>query len=306
MSVARYTHEQAKDLINIYRRLFPLKSAHWPTLKAYWDFQRMRPWSCITTNFHEVSFDRLLAFDAARRSWRRSDRHAEDGAALAALASNFDCGYSLGLSPWTDSALHATVTNETRTLVALVGHDWYPIVPKRGPVEARPPLDIFQLIGAEDPQWRRYADGIPTSEAFHRAGVGLLFLNLVPDFRHPDAAAEKEFPFPPGYGYQDCLSGLLAALESAHAYLPIQKVITWGSPAWEAVRELVVGPGSRMSVTEAAHTGGGGGFKFRSERYPWRIHAFPHPTPSKRHLLWTAQLMKIYTELWVGLCPAVT
>jgi len=296
----RYSFEDASRLLSLYRRLFPQESKHWGSLGTYWDFPRSRQWSRLTTDFHTVSMEEICSFDAARRAWSPTGEAQEKGKSLSDLASAHGCGYSLGISPWTDSALHATVTPDTKSMVMLVGHDWYPIVPKRGPVEARPPLDIFPLLDSTDPQWSGYADGIPSAEAFRRAGVGLLFLNLVPDFRPPGMTAEKAFPFSPGFGYPECLSGLLAALNSTQAVFPLLGLITWGSPAWELLRGLLGKQAAHMGVSEAARFGGRAGFVLNFQAHPWRVHPFPHPTPSKRYLLWTSQLMKNYEEMWSG------
>ncbi len=194
------------------------------------------------------------------------------------------------------------MTPNTKSLIALVGHDWYPIVPKKGPVEARPLLDIFPLLDSADPKWKEYADGLPSAVEFKQASVGLLFLNLVPDFRPPDSPAEKEFPFhAPTFDYSKCVTGLLAALNSAHQHLPIRSVVTWGSYVWEHLRDKAMDQPTRLGVTLAARQYGEDGCSLGSGDCQWRVHPFPHPTPSKRHLLWTSDLEAVYRNLWNAL-----
>lgn len=299
MAPNRYSEGEAQALLGLYQSLFPAGGAHWKGLKDYWDFSRVRPWSCLTTNFNDVTMDQVLALDGARRRWRPSGDLQKQGEDLSAMASTSGCGFSLGISPWTDSVLHSTVTQDTTSLVALIGHDWYPIVPKRGPIEARPPLDIFRLLDSTDPRWKGYADGLPSVEEFKQAGVGLLFLNLVPDFRPPNTSSEGAFPFhATTFDYSACVTGLLTTLESAHDHLPIRGVVTWGKPAWEALRDFIKDHEVCFGVSEAARLHGENGLAWASSKQPGRIHPFPHPTPGKRHLLWPQELEAGYRRMW--------
>jgi hypothetical protein len=297
-----YTDAQVETLLQLYRRLFPKEEDRgWNEVGVYWDFARSRPWSCLTTDVHAVSSAQIRDFDTARRAWLRSDDPREDGQALACLARTHGCGYSVGVSPWTDSALHVTVTPETTKLIVLVGHDWYPIVPMRGPAEARPPLDYFPLLDSADPQWCAYADGMPYAEDFRRARIGLLFLNLVPDFRPPNVSAEGRFPFghPTAFGYSHCASGLRTAIKLASTTFCISHVVTWSSNAWGALREHAEDEEmKKLSVTKAAHGGGTDGHSWPLGQHVLRIHPFPHPLPSKRHLLWTPGLFDAYKQTW--------
>src|SRR5262249_26153395 len=69
-------------------------------------------------------------FDAARRAWRPSGDPVQDGCRLARLARDHGCGYSVGITRWTDSTLHVTLTPETRKLIVLG--------PRSGPAARRP------------------------------------------------------------------------------------------------------------------------------------------------------------------------
>jgi hypothetical protein len=300
MSASRFSDDEASFLLSLYRRLFPRDGKGWPALADYWDFRRTRPWNCLTTDFHGTTLAQVRDLDARRRAWDATGDAARDGAFLAHLAARAGCGFSLGLGPWTDSALHATVTPTTKSLVVLVGHDGASIVPPRGPAEARPPLEILPLLDAQDPAG--HALGLPTAEAFRRAGVGLLYLNLVPDFRAPGLAPEKDFPFQtPGFGYAECAAGLLAALESAAALHPVRGVVTWGTRPWEALRGPSQACGGGLGVSQAALRGGRAGFALGEGPHALRVHPFPHPAPGRRHLLWTPALQEAYAVLWTGL-----
>jgi len=301
--VARYTDEQVECLLELYRRMFPDAVDGDPS--TYFDFGRSRTWSCLTTDFRALDIAaRIRQLDLARRAWRRSGRCEEDGQALARLAHRYQCGYSVGINPWTDSALLFTVTRATKELIVVVGHDWYPVVSSQGYVEARPPLDIFRLLDSHDPRWRKYADGVPTAKQFRRAEIGLLFLNLVPDFRPPGTAAEGRFCFTdPGFSYWTCAEGLRPALELARKSFRLLHVITWGSPVWKALRRFAPGGDAKtLSITEAAKHGRRG-FDWLLGQETVRIHPFPHPLPSRRHLNWSKGLFDAYRAMWGELVP---
>ncbi len=55
MGPNRYSLGEVQALLGLYQALFPVRSAQWCRLKDYWDFPRIRPLSCLTTNFHEVT-----------------------------------------------------------------------------------------------------------------------------------------------------------------------------------------------------------------------------------------------------------
>jgi hypothetical protein len=303
--VARYTVEEVERLLQLYRRLFPnTDGGSWDQVAKYWDFGRSRQWSCLTTNFHAVTPDQIRNFDAARRLWCESDNPEEDARALAGLAREHRCGYSVGISPWTDSALHATVTADTKELIVVVGHDWYPIIPKKGEVEARPPMNFFPMLDSAYPQWQGYADGMPKAEDFCRAGIGLLFLNLVPDFRLPNTSADGTFPFkdPSAFGYPHCAKGFREALTLAQTNFRILDVVTWGGPVWKELRCLAADTGAAtLAVTEAAERGGAKGFSWPLAQHTMRIHPFPHLAPRRRRLLWKPpELFEAYRGMWNG------
>ena len=300
----RYTDEQVECVLQLYRQIFSNRGAGWRQVAEYWDFGRSRQWSWLTTDFHAVTAGQILTFDAARRNWCRSNRPENDAEALVNLAREHKCGYSLGISPWTDSALQATFTPETTKLIVLVGHDWYPIVPLRGPVEARPPLDSFRLLDSADDVVRAYARGMPSAEDFHRAGIGLLFLNLVPDFRPPNAKSDGTFPFTDRtFHYDHCAAGIKEALRLAQARFRILRVVTWGNSAWEAFRYGVGDHDSAwlgVKAASAQYGQAGVPWQIDTDQETFSIHPFPHPLPSKQHLNWTSELFAAYSEMWKG------
>jgi hypothetical protein len=304
-AVARYKDQEVANLFGVYRRLFPnTDSATWGQLAGYWDFSRSRAWSCLTTNFHAVTLAQICAFDAARREWCKNGDPQQDGQALDKLARTHRCGFSLGINPWTDRLLHQTITKATRKLIVLVAHDWYPIVISHkktnvSEVWALPPLDPYLLLDAPDSQWRMYTDGMPKGEDFCRHEVGLLFLNLVPDFRPPAAAAHGRFPFPDAttFDYPKCVDGLVAALESAQDAIPIRDVVTWGGHAWRHLSRSGRCPAAGRGLMAAASSAGEG-FTWQPREHTWQLHPFPHPCFQSN---WKKELKDTYRKMWARL-----
>jgi hypothetical protein len=306
--VRRYTDEEANSLLERYREIFPKEpKKDWDALARYWDFGRTRRWSCSTTDFHAVSLEQIRALDAARRAWRPAPDASpeQNGEALARLAREHGCGYSIGINRWTDSGLHDTVRPDTRELIALVGHDRYPIVERGGNIDdCRLPLNIHPLLDSPDP--RRgggYAKGIPSAEHFRRAKIGLLYLNLVPDFRPPNTSAEGKFRFedPDSFGYPHCAKGLREALKVARTSYHICHVVTWSKYVWKALREFAEDKAvKKLRVKEAAKRGEADGFPWLLGEHILRIHPFPHTVPGRQSLNWTTELWEAYRKMWNG------
>jgi hypothetical protein len=113
------------------------------------------------------------------------------------------------------------------------------------------------------------------------------------------------FPFADSaaFGYPECVNGLLAALESAHAAYPIPGVVTWGVPAWKHLRDSDRRI-PKQGIIAAALSGGAQGFAWQPRKHLWRIHPFPHILPSKRHLNWKSPLMDAYRGMWTTFLSA--
>jgi hypothetical protein len=150
-----------------------------------------------------------------------------------------------------------------------------------------------------------YGRGLPPSAQFRAAKIGLLYLNLVPDFRPPGEEPEGEFPFDDrvAFGYPHCARGLRSALSLAQTAFPIRHVVTWSRPVWEALRGFTADIGARrLGLTEAAKRGGARGFPWPLDGHTLSIHPFPHTVPGRWHLNWDRYpgLFEAYREMWNG------
>src|SRR5262249_20361691 len=135
-------------------------------------------------------------------------------------------------------ALFRTFTGTTRRVVIVLAHDWYPIVSDpMAEIEARPPLRNFRFLGTDDAKWRKYSEAVP-GEELRQQGLALLYLNLVPDYRHPGADIEGPFPFkdPDTFGYDHCVEGFEAICAAVATQYEIAGISSWGRHVWESLR----------------------------------------------------------------------
>lgn len=235
-----YTRDEVRGLTEAYKQVFgPIN----PELRAYWDLDRKREWGCLTTDFHASTFEQYE--EASRRAISIEQTIFEPvarGEALREVTRATGVGLSIGVSPWTDHGLHQTYeqNKHKKELTIILGHDWYPIVPKRA---TKPhPVDI--------PLWRydglhglpKYIDVGAVPRPIIDKSEMLLFLNLKPDFRPPDSPSTG--PFDP---YNRCAEGFATLVESVSMKFKV-KVISWGNPAWHHLSRLVVGAKKAQGV----------------------------------------------------------
>jgi hypothetical protein len=219
-----YSPESVAQIQHAYRSIFPKIT---PELAAYWGLDRQRPWSCLTTDFHEATFAKLQDLHARTREIDRMGLTFEaKGRALRGASLDLGVGFSIGISPWTDNLLARTYSDEKDNAVILLGHDWYPIVPDERP-SGTPLLATDSLHHVE-----RYWPGAPETVLEGRT-VGL-FVNLYPDYRPPgDPKCGNLRQY--GYSYAQCLAGLDAMMTEVGKRFKQVQLVSWGSNVWAAL-----------------------------------------------------------------------
>lgn len=197
-------------------------------LDEFLDLDRTRDWSVLTSDFRNITFAQATAFheEVVKLSDANRDAKAADlGARLAALARQSGIGFSLGLSPWTDSLLLKTFSDATRRVIIILGHDWYPIVTptsSTGRYAAMSPL-FRQCMESE------YPAGIP-AEFLNKRSCGVFFLNLYPDFRAPGGSTQGVTTA------RNFTKAFSACCEAIARNYEIACIVSWGSHVWDALR----------------------------------------------------------------------
>lgn len=250
-----YTRDQVTMITGAYKRIFGPIGAE---LREYWDLDRKRDWGCLTTDFHNATFEQY-----ERASRRAIEIEAtildpmERGKALRKVTKDERVGLSLGVCPWTDHGLFQTYEENKHNsqLTIILGQDWYPIVPEgRKPHPVDVPL-CRRIVGRED------LAGLLVSKKYIRVGAVpakimegkelLLFLNFKPDFRPPNTPVTGRFdPYP------RCTEGFNALIEAVSRNFKVQ-VISWGAPVWKVLRDQVVGMKERLGVCQNAKKNAG-------------------------------------------------
>ena len=227
-----------------YREIFPKLTDDLPT---YWDLggSRKRDWSFLTTNFHEVGYERMLALHAdvdALQSQYVSDRKTtshddleglckKTAIALRDLTKKHQSGLSIGVCPWTDHGLLQTYSPEKQRVTLVVGHDWYPVIPlKLHPLDS--PLCVSGLHALEEKQTMRYVEGAPRS--IYDGSSVYLFVNLVPDYRPPGADLVGKWT-----EYGQWRPGFIALVRALAERFDSVQMISWGSQVWSVLRKHV-------------------------------------------------------------------
>jgi hypothetical protein len=237
-----YTVSQINHILNAYKSLFPSTEGE---LASYWDYGRTRPWSCITTDFHRVSIETIQAFDAAVRQIGDTGlSHQILGQRFKGISRQYNVGYSLGISPWTDDLLLRTFSERTKFVVIILGHDWYPIVvnAKGKLVVPTPPLQQCSIL--DDPV---YSDAIPNSLC-KVEDCAVLFMNLYPDFRPPDSDITGALD-----NYRKWIKGLEAVCKSISQQYCLVCAISWGEHVWKAVRSHLSIEWQQLGIMAAAN-----------------------------------------------------
>lgn len=254
MPMADYSIDEVGRILGIYRALFP--NTH-GALDAYWDYERHREWSLLTTDFHRDDRPAILAFDKAVRQFETEVRRNYSpselinsvavqvtvGGRYRELALAHHLGYSLGISPITDDLLLRTFSEQTTRIVVVLAHDWYPIVTRgtdgRNPFLPIPPLRRYSILSEHS-----YEPAIrPLMEA---RDCAIVFLNLYPDFRGPGAKKTGSLG-----DYSQWVTGFIAVCESIAARFELAGVISWGSPVWMALRKMLDSPFRDLGIMAA-------------------------------------------------------
>jgi hypothetical protein len=254
MKMADYSNDEATRILSIYRALFP--STH-GALAAYWDFERHREWSLLTTDFHNDDLPAITALDTATRQFENEVRRnynlselinsvtVQDTVArrYRELAIIYHAGYSLGVSPITDDLLLRTFSEKTKRVVIVLGHDWYPIVTTspdgRNLFLPVPPLRRYSILSEKS-----YEPAV--RPLINRRDCAIVFLNLYPDFRGPGINKLGSLG-----DYTQWVKGFIAVCESIAARFELAGVISWGTPVWTALRKRLDTPFRDLGIMAA-------------------------------------------------------
>jgi hypothetical protein len=234
-----YTPKRVAEIQRAYQSIFPTIA---PELADYWGLERQRPWSCLTTNFHDATFAKLESLHQRARDIDRMGLSFDArGRALRDASLTLGVGYSIGISPWTDNLLERTYSDDKDSAVILLGHDWYPIVPDERP-SGTPLMANDSLHGVE-----RYWSGAP--ETVLEGGTVGLFVNLYPDYRppgDPKCGSLRKY----GYSYAQCLAGLDAMMVAVRKRFSKVQLVSWGSNVWGALSPRVHAVRSDILLSE--------------------------------------------------------
>jgi hypothetical protein len=236
-----YSESETNRLLAAYRHVFgPITSE----LRSYWDLDRKREWGCLTTDYEKASYAQLLKASKEAVYVERNITHTDArGKALRAITQSLGVGLSIGVCPWTDHGLHLTYdeNHAGQRATIILGHDWYPIVPARA--KTMHPVDVPLRRGLGLHGVKKYINIGAVPRAIYDRRELLLFMNLKPDFRAPGAKSVGPFN-PPGL---DSLRGFEAVVRGLMRNRDV-RVISYGSPAWEVLRDRVDGLKKRQGI----------------------------------------------------------
>lgn len=217
----KYTEEETQHILAAYNQLFDEPTAE---LLKFMDLSRKRAWSCLTSDFRTLTFEKVREFDRQINDLSLSSKSTREiGECLVDLSRSAGVGYSMGLCPWTDYLLLNTFKKTSKEILIVVGHNWYPIVTKNKCYVADSPLN------QDNPtcDWM-YAKALPT-QLFNDPDLAILFVNLNPDFLPPGdnkTGDTDTAQFIPGF------AGLC---KSVSKVFRIKAVFSWGSPVWQSL-----------------------------------------------------------------------
>jgi len=259
-----YTRDEVKQITDAYQQIFgPIGTE----LRDYWDLNRKRDWGCLTTDFHNASFDQYEEASARAIEIETTvSDPVQRGLALRDITRKTGVGLSLGVCPWTDHGLFQTYgqNRHQQRLTVILGHDWYPIVPRRA---KKPyPVDVPLSRDAGLRGLTKYINVGAVPAAIMDKSEVLLFLNFKPDFRPPNEPVKG--PFEP---YDRCSEGFNALVEAASREFKVQ-VISWGANVWQLLSKQVTDLRKPLGVCVHARTNEGFG-------RPLELHCGQHTVP---------------------------
>lgn len=243
-----YTRDQVKVIIDAYRHIFgPIGNE----LREYWDLDRKRDWGCLTTDFHKSTFEKYD--EASRRAIKAEEKFGDPkelGFALRKITQETGVGLSIGVCPWTDHGLFQTYEQNKHKgqLTIILGHDWYPIVPKPLPEKEPHPVDMPLCCDQGLHTCKKYITAGAVPRAIVEKSELLLFLNFNPDFRKPNDPVAGRFD---PSTYRRCAEGFNALVEAVARNFKVQ-IISWGAPVWESLREQVKDTNEALGVMQNA------------------------------------------------------
>ncbi|MGT2455477.1 hypothetical protein ACU4GI_20495 [Cupriavidus basilensis] len=228
-----YTRDQVELITDAYKHIVgPISSE----LREYWDIDRNRDWGCLTTDYERATFEQYE--EASKRAIEVEASIAdpvERGHALREITRATGVGLSLGVCPWTDHGLFQTYeqNRDKGRLTIVLGHDWYPIVPRRAkkphPVDV--PLSRFEGLRG----LTKYINVGAVPSTILDGSELLLFLNFKPDFRPPNSPSTGRFE-----PYDRCAEGFGALVEAVSRQFKVQ-VISWGGDVWKLIGKQMLG-----------------------------------------------------------------
>lgn len=247
MTTEMYSRGDVGRISHAYKGIFPTVS---PSLADFWGYSRERPWSLVTSDFRNASYEQYAQLhDSARKiDAARFPNLDAKGLALRAAVREAGVGYSLGINPWTDNLLLETYTENSDRLTIVLAHDWYPIATtdKKGLWrQSDTPLRSDDNLH----RTHKYHAAVPDAVLERRTVA--LYLNLYPDYRPPGWAKTGDVgKF--GYSYAQCLAGLDELVAALHPRFTDVSVISWGAPVWTQMSRRSASPRG-MKLTKYTH-----------------------------------------------------
>ncbi len=226
-----YSQDEVEQIFTAYRDIFPEIN---PPLSKYLGLERKRKWSNITTNFHLASYEQLEQLHM--RALEIDEKQVpieEKGRLLRDASIETGVGFSAGICPWTDNLLLKTYAKEKNKVTILLGHDWYPIIPKNGRYADSPLRSTDNLHSSP-----KYLEAVPQA-VFDGSSVGLFF-NLYPDYRPPgDETCGSLSNDRYDMSYEECLVGLDTIIDYASSRFEKVSLVSWGDNVWKTLKSRV-------------------------------------------------------------------
>lgn len=238
-----YTDIEATRILDIYRNILP---NIYGDLSIYFDYERKRKWSLLTTDFNNTDVISIKKFNDKASEYNLEilnkfpnvnklpiEEQASISKIYRDMVVSYNIGFSLGVSPITDDLLLKTFNENTTRIIILLAHDWYPIITTAPdgttPFLPIPPLQKYSVLSEV-----KYEPAV--SPLLKAQNCGLLFMNLYPDFRAPGSNKIGNLG-----DYTIYVKGFLAICKLISSKYDISGVISWGSNVWNALKNITNG-----------------------------------------------------------------